>query len=255
LDVSAADTFADGIRWVMPLPTQVALVDDDDLYREAVTADLVDRGFAVSGFADGRSLLEALHDGLGAQLVLLDWSLSEGSGLDVLDALRERAIDVPVVFLTGTSLPERELHAFDRGAVDFIDKLRGIDVLARRVRVIVEGGRRPAAGAIPKPLRHGNLTLLPATARARWNLQDVGLTITEYKIVAFLVSQEGNAASYRKIYDVAHYSGFAAGAGEHGFQVNVRALMKRIRGKFLHIDPAFSQIVNWPNVGYSWTPS
>ena len=235
------------------LSPQVALVDDDHLYREAVAADLIDRGFAVSGFADGHSLLEALHDGLNAELVLLDWNLPEGSGLDVLDALRERAIDVPVIFLTGVSLPERELHAFDRGAVDFIDKLRGIDVLAQRVRLVVQGGRRFPAGAVaPKPLRLGSLTLLPTTARAQWNWQDVGLTITEYKIVAFLVSRRDRPASYREIYDAAHYSGFVAGTGEYGFQVNVRALMKRIRRKFERIDPGFSQIVNWPHVGYSW---
>ena len=78
------------------------------------------------------------------------------------------------------------------------------------------------------------------------------LTLTEYKIVAFLASLEGDPASYRAIYDAAHYSGFA-GTGERGYQTNVRSLMKRIRGKFLFVDPGFSQIVNWPHLGYSWS--
>ncbi|MPZ33961.1 MAG: response regulator [Rhodospirillales bacterium] len=236
----------------MQLPIQVALVDDDDLYRETVAADLADRGFAVSGFADGRSFFDALHNGLEAHVVLLDWSLQEGSGLDLLNTLREGGRQVPVVFLTGVSLAERELQAFNGGAVDFIDKLRGIDVLAQRLRLIVEGERARPADAAPTPLRYGNLTLLPGTARAQWCRQDVGLTVTEYKIVAFLASLEGEPASYRAIYDVAHYSGFVAGTGERGYQTNVRSLMKRIRGKFLSVDPGFSQIVNWPYLGYSW---
>jgi two-component system, OmpR family, response regulator ChvI len=237
----------------MHVPTKVALVDDDDLYREAVVADLGDRGFAIFGFADGRSLLDALHDGLEAHIILLDWTLPEGTGLDVLDALRQGGLQVPVVFLTGVSLAERELQALNYGAVDFIDKMRGTDVLAQRLRLIADVAREHPAEAAPKPLHYGDLTLLPDSARAQWRRQDVGLTVTEYKIVAFLASLEGKPASYRVIYDVAHYSGFVAGSGERGFQTNVRSLMKRIRRKFLSADPGFSQIVNWPELGYSWS--
>ena len=50
----------------------VVLVDDDDLYREALSADLADSGFAVSCFADGPSFLEAMSNGLEAQVALLD---------------------------------------------------------------------------------------------------------------------------------------------------------------------------------------
>ena len=178
--------------------------------------------------------------------------LAGGSGLDVLNTLRQGGLQVPVVFLTGISLAERELQAFNYGAVDFIDKLRGIDVLVQRLRVIVEGQRKLSADAAPKPLLYGNLTLLPDAARARWGLHDVGLTLTEYGIVAFLASLEGQPATYRAIYDVAHYSGFVAGTGERGYETNVRSLMKRIRRKFLSVDPGFAQTFtgrNWATAG------
>ena len=42
----------------------IALVDDDELYREALMADLADRGFSVAGFADGRAFLDALNNGV-----------------------------------------------------------------------------------------------------------------------------------------------------------------------------------------------
>ena len=66
----------------------VVLVDDDDHYREALSADLADRGFAVSCFADGPSFLEAMSNGTEAHVVLLDWVLPEMSGFDLLGALR-----------------------------------------------------------------------------------------------------------------------------------------------------------------------
>ena len=92
----------------------------------------------------------------------------------------------------------------------------------------------------------------PATARALWRQRDVGLTITEYKIVVLLVSRKGQPQTYRALYDAAHYAGFVAGSGERGYHTNVRSLVKRIRRKFLAVDPGFSEIENVAQVGYLW---
>jgi two-component system, OmpR family, response regulator ChvI len=236
----------------------VVLVDDDDDYREVLSADLADRGFAVSGFADGPSFLAAMSQGIDAQVALLDWSLPEMSGFELLGALRERGLALPVIFLTGYAMAERELQALDRGAVDFIDKARGTEVLAHRLRLIIEGQRRLPAGATPREAvppeteQHGELALHRQTARTLWRQQDVGLTMTEYKIVAQLVSHKGQVLTYRTIYDTAHYEGFVAGSGEHGYNTNVRSLLKRIRKKFLAVDPGFAEIENRQGVGYCW---
>lgn len=230
----------------------VVLVDDDDDYREVLSADLADRGFAVACFADGPSCLDALSNGMAAQVVLLDWSLPQMSGFELLGALRERGIAVPVVFLTGRAMVERELQALGHGAVDFVDKARGTEVLAHRLRVIIESRRPPPPAEAPALEHHGDLALLPVTERALWRQHDIGLTVTEYRIVALLVSRKGAFQTYRAIYDVAHYAGFAAGTGEHGFKTNVRSLLKRIRRKFLASDPDFAEIENEPGLGYRW---
>jgi two-component system, OmpR family, response regulator ChvI len=233
----------------------VVLVDDDDLFREALSADLVERGFAVACFPDGRSFLEALSNGMEAHVALLDWRMPEMSGFELLGTLKERGIELPVVFLTGYSMVEWELQAFDRGAVDFVDKSRGTEIVAHRLRVIIEGQRALPVGTPPETERHGDLTLHPSTARALWRQRDVGLTITEYKIVVQLVSHKGEPQTYRALYDVAHYAGFAAGSGERGYYTNVRSLMKRIRRKFLAVDSGFSEITNQSRLGYLWRGS
>ena len=66
----------------------VVLVDDDDLYREVLSADLMDRGFSVSCFAEGPSFLHALDNGLEAKIGLLDWVLPVRSGFDLMGALK-----------------------------------------------------------------------------------------------------------------------------------------------------------------------
>jgi len=234
----------------------IALVDDDDLYREALSADLADRGFAVSCFADAPSFLEAMNNGIAPKVALLDWSLPEMSGFELMGALRARGIGLPVVFLTGHSFVERELRALDRGAVDFVDKSRGTEVVARRLRVIIEAQRvrMPAVAGTPPAdaEHHGELALHPTTARALWRQADVRLTITEYKVVVLMVANKGKPQTYRALYDAAHYEGFVAGSGEHGHHTNVRSIVKRIRRKFLAIDAGFAEIENVPHVGYRW---
>jgi two-component system response regulator ChvI len=60
------------------------------------------------------------------------------------------------------------------------------------------------------------------------------------------------AAGFRLDHDGIHYAGFVAGSGEHGYNTNVRSLLKRIRRKFLAVDPGFSEIENMLGVGYRW---
>ena len=249
-DRHANDALGDGVS---SLPSRdLILVDDDDHYREVLSADLADRGFSVASFANGPSFLEAMSSGGAPQVALLDWTLPEMSGFELLGTLRERGFALPVIFLTGYSPAERELQALGRGAVDFVDKARGIDVLAHRLRRIIKGRPQPPAERQPLAERHGDLTLHPSTARALWRERDVGLTITEYKIVSQLVSRKSQPQTYRALYDTVHYAGFVAGSGEDGHNSNVRSLIKRIRKKFMRLDPGFSEIENVAAVGYAW---
>ena len=232
---------------------RVLFVEDDELYREALADELSGHGFAVEAFADAASLAVRLDGTADCDVILLDWDLPRTSGIDLLSQLRRRGIDSPVVFLTGHSLTSNEILAFERGAIDFIDKTRGGEVLVRRLRLVVDS-TRPAA-TDPQPderLICGKLLLRPAISRAYWNDADVGLTVGEYNVVHLLASNVGRYLSYRAIYDRVHYEGFIAGSGDDGYRTNVRSTIKRIRNKFREIDPAFEEIKNSVTLGYCW---
>jgi two-component system response regulator ChvI len=233
--------------------TPVALVDDDDLYREMLAAELGDHGFKVHAFADGESCLAALAQGLEAELVLLDWTLPRLQGFEVLALLLVQDRNRPVIILTGRSPVERELDALRGGAIDFVDKARGVDVLVPRMRLLVRTDvirREPE----PEPVICGPL-LLPHRRPAKWRGRDVGLTVVEQKILGLLVANAGQPVGYRAIYDQVHYAGFIAGDGERGFELNVRTVIKRIRRKFQAIDPDFQAIRSIVRRGYSWDTS
>lgn len=231
---------------------RLALVDDEPDYREAVTNELSEFGFDVVSFADGPALLAYFAAGNSADVVVLDWKLPTMSGLDVLSQLRRHGINMPVLFLTGLPAPTYESAALDHGALDFVDKARGAEILAKRVRLIVEAGKKPPELPVEEEIVCGQLVLKPRISRAYWAGQDVNLTVTEYNIVQRLTARSGEFVSYRAIYDCVHHAGFIAGRGDDGYRTNVRSSMKRIRNKFRAIDGSFSEIENFPAFGYRW---
>ena len=220
--------------------------------REIVSSELEWHGFAVHSFADGDALLGSL-DAVGqADVIVLDWWLPTISGIDLLPRLRKLGVNLPVVFLTSHPVPANEQLAFERGALDFVDKTRGVKILASRLKLAAKSGKPAAAPEAEKPIICGKLVLSPGTGRAYWNEVDVGLTVSEYDIVHFLASNVGNYETYRAIYDIQYYEGFAAGLGEQGYRTNVRSSIKRIRRKFCEVDSTFSEIQNSQTHGYRW---
>ncbi|HEX4506747.1 MAG TPA: response regulator transcription factor [Alphaproteobacteria bacterium] len=240
-----------------PEAVRAILVDDDELYREAISGELEFHGFTVSAFPTGELMLAHLETGASAEVIVLDWKLESGLGIDLLPLLHQRGVHLPVVFLTGMPAVAAEYAALDLGAVDFVDKARGTAILAKRLRLIVQAYRaQPQADAgvqgMGEPLVSGKLTLNVDNARAYWDGVDVQLTLTEFKIVFLLAAREGEYVTYRSVYDSVRYSGFVAGSGEEGFRTNVRSSIKRIRNKFRALDDGFSDIENYPAFGYRW---
>ena len=88
--------------------------------------------------------------------------------------------------MTGQSAVERELETLRHGVIDFVDKIRGIELLTPRLRLFVGANPRP-----PDAVRSGDLTLHRGTARAAWREHDIGLTLSEYKVVCMLVAVAG----------------------------------------------------------------
>jgi two-component system response regulator ChvI len=231
------------------------LVDDDDLFRESLGLNLIDEGYEVTSFGNGRDALAYLDRGGGADVILLDWRMPSLTGLDVLRRIRAAGITIPVIFLTVLSDDIYEEAALEGGAVDFIDKSRRLPILLKRLQLIAEGGR-PIADADAgraTPLRLGPLALRFDTNRAIWAGRSVDLTLTEFKILTLLAERAGHDIGYREIYDLVHGKDFIAGHGSEGYRANVRTFIKRIRKKFRDVDPAFDHIENYAGFGYRWT--
>jgi two-component system response regulator ChvI len=229
---------------------RLVLVDDDDLLRSVLAGNLSQAGFAVEQFGDpDQALLALAGRQTEADLLILDWRMPMMSGLDLLQALRAEGVTTPALFFTSHNDIILEEAALAFGAVDFIDKTRSFAILQRRIELILARGKQDAPEDPPQA--SGFLTLHAPTHRVTWKDQPIELTFGEFRVVSLLATC-GRDVSYRELYDALRGENFVAGDGAEGYRTNVRALIKRLREKFVTIDPSFAAIVNFPGFGYRW---
>ena len=229
----------------------IVAVEDDPLFRELLATELSIHGFQVEVFPDAESLLGSVQVAASADALVLDWKLPGLSGFELFAELRDRGIETPVIFLTGHALIENERRALLAGALDFIDKTRGFDILVRRLNLVANA---PPSVRVQRRLqRYGRLMLSPVEDRAVWDDTDLGLTLSEYRVVELLASRSPSHAAYHEIYDRIRSPSPARTQATEGEQRrNVRSAIRRIRMKFRACDPTFSQICNYETVGYFW---
>jgi two-component system response regulator ChvI len=222
------------------------------VFLRAFAANLRAAGHDVVCFNDPLAALEEYKIDPAIDAWVLDWDMPQMDGLALLRALRAHGPGAPVLLLTSHGQPIFEEAALDAGAADFIDKTRGPAIILHRIARVL-APRTPADPAAPAaPLRIGALELSPGGRRALWRDQPVPLSRAEFDVVAMLAGHAGEDVDYRRIYDLVRGDGFIAGQGAEGYRANVRAMVKRIRQKFIRIDPDFDELHNYPGFGYRW---
>lgn len=117
----------------------VYLLDDEPEMRKALTRLLRAQGLAVRSFASARELL-AQAPPRGPACLVLDVAMPEMDGLQVQERLRERGVDLPIVFLSGRGNIPMSVRALKAGAEDFLTKpVDGADLL-RAIRAALQRG-------------------------------------------------------------------------------------------------------------------
>ncbi|MDR3387056.1 MAG: response regulator [Rudaea sp.] len=115
----------------------VLVVDDDDLMRSALRRLLLAAGIATEVYASGNEFFaQAQLDRPGC--LILDVRMPGMSGLEVQACLRQRDVELPVIFLTGSSDIPIAVAAMREGATDFIEKPFDNDDLLARVRQAID---------------------------------------------------------------------------------------------------------------------
>jgi DNA-binding NarL/FixJ family response regulator len=125
---------------------RVFLVDDHPVLRNGLSLLLSQSGHVVCGVAGSRAELLAAIDGSRAGVALVDLSLAEESGLDLIDDLTARG--VPVLIYSMHEDSQSIERAFGRGARGYVTKREVEDVLLSAIVAVAAGQRYTSPGVM-----------------------------------------------------------------------------------------------------------
>jgi two-component system cell cycle response regulator CtrA len=165
---------------------RILLIEDDRAAARAVELMLITAGFNVEVAAEGEEGCD-LAQAYGYDAVLLDLTLGDMSGLEVLRALRRNRVMTPVVVLSGAADIGGKVGAFAAGADDYIVKPCHKDELTARLRAVI----RRSAGHPQSVITVGDISLNLDARVVHVSGQRIHLTGKEYQMLELLALRRG----------------------------------------------------------------
>jgi two-component system, OmpR family, response regulator len=178
----------------------VLVVDDELNITELVSLGLRYEGFDVSSAHDGRGALGAIRE-LKPELVILDITLPDIDGLEVVRRLRAENVWTPVIFLTARDSIEDRVAGLTVGGDDYLAKPFSLDELIARVRAMVRRNNLAARQASSGVIRYADLVLDEERLEVLRGSRQISLTPTEFRLLRFLMLNAGRVLSKAQILD------------------------------------------------------
>ena len=161
-------------------------------------------------------------------IVLLDWMLPGGSGLELLRRLKrnEATRDLPVIMLTAKTTEDNVIQGLDVGADDYITKPFAPRELIARIRALL---RRSAGGVEESTLQVAELTLDSDSKRIFLAGDQVDVGPTEFRLLQFFMSHPERAYTRSQLLD--QVWGANVYVEERTVDVHIRRLRKALQTK------------------------
>lgn len=210
--------------------TRILLVEDDKTIVSNLTEFLSKEGFDIKS-TSGQSGALTLLDTARFDLVLLDISLSDGSGYTVCKAVKAD-YHIPVIFLTASGDEYSTVAGFDLGADDYIPKPFRPRELVSRIKNILR-----LTGNVGSVIKLGEVEVDTVKGTASKNGKDLYLSALEYRLLLVFINNRGIVLSRNKllesIWDI---------AGEFVNDNTLTVYIKRLREK-IEEDPQNPTII------------
>ena len=223
----------------------VAVVEDEVAIRDNYLAGLRRQGYRVVGFGNRKEALAGFANRF-PDLVIIDVSLGaevEG-GFELCRELRARSAQLPIIFLTARESELDAVSGLRLGADDYLTKRTSIEHLLARVAALFRRVEALKAGdGAGERIEQGSLVLDRDRMTAQWKATAVPLTVTEFWVVHALAQHPGHVRSRDQLMAAANV------VLDDG---TVTSQIKRIRAKFVAVDPKFDGIQTVYGMGYRW---
>jgi len=169
---------------------RILVVEDEQKVAAALIDGLEAEGYEVAHAATGEEGYY-LASSQTFDLVLLDLMLPGRDGLEILDTLREKDRDVPVLVLTARDSVADRVKGLDLGADDYLIKPFAFPELSARIRALLRRGRSDQV----LRLRCADLDMDLVTRKVGRGGQVLELTARESELLEFLMRHQGHVVS------------------------------------------------------------
>ena len=226
---------------------KILVVDDESDLRDMLRFALETEGFEFLEAGDIQQAYWLITD-QNPDLVLLDWMLPGGSGVELLTRLRkeEATQPLPVIMVTAKAHEEDVVRGLDMGANDYITKPFSLKELLARIRTLFRHVDNADDG---HELRVGDLVLEPDNHRVTLGSQVLMLGPTEFKLLQFFMTHPERAHSREQIRQ--SIVGNNACVDARTVDVSIRRLRKTLQ----NARPAYSELIQTVRgTGYRFSP-
>ncbi|MDQ6694755.1 MAG: response regulator transcription factor [Chloroflexota bacterium] len=203
----------------------VLLAEDEAPLRDLIQLWLERASYTCLAVGSGRDALRLFYSA-HPDLVLLDLALPEMDGWQLCERIREVS-QVPVIMLTAQGDEPSKVRGLQMGADDYVTKPFGFPELLARVHAVLR--RAPTGPQHGQVYREGELLLDPQAHRAMLNGENLKLTPTEYRLLAFLMQHSGQLLTHRQILDGVW--GHAYENDNDSLRIYIRSLRRKLEGE------------------------
>ena len=206
---------------------RILLVEDDLSLGETLQSWLQLDGYAVDWVQRGDEASTALklHH---YDAVLLDRGLPQLSGDTLLEQLRQRGCQIPVLMITARDTLTDRVNGLDLGADDYLVKPFDLEELSARLRAAL---RRSTFRHAPGILRHGPLELDPTSKQVRYQEEPVILTAREYALLHALMLNRTRLLSRAQLEETLY--GWGEEVESNTIEVHIHHLRKKLDNKII----------------------
>ncbi|MGQ0544638.1 MAG: proteobacterial dedicated sortase system response regulator [Betaproteobacteria bacterium] len=226
---------------------RIAIVEDDPAIRANYAEALRKHGFEVAAYAGRAEALGALRTRL-PDLALIDIGLGADvdGGFALCRDLRALSAALPIIFLTARDSDFDVVAGLRLGADDYLTKDVSLPHLLARIAALFRRAELASEPqAVEERLERGALELDVKRFSVRWRGEAMPLTLTEFWMVHALAKHPGHVKSREQLMREAQL------VVDDG---TITSHVKRMRRKFLAVDPRFEAIDTVYGIGYRWKP-
>ena len=202
----------------------ILIVDDEAAIRDMVGITLDLAGFSSISASDAREAHICVIDN-NPDLVLLDWMLPGGSGIELARRLRRDEItsSLPIIMLTAKATEDNKVQGLSEGVDDYIVKPFSPRELVARIKTVL---RRANGRQKDKALQVFDLLLDPTSHRISIEDKPLEMGPTEFRLLKFFMLNQEKVFSRDHIQDAVW--GVNVYLEERTIDVHIRRLRKAL---------------------------